>query len=494
MCSAINIVVNSYNYSLIPYTAKTAAAFELNPSSYIIKKQLLAPWDIYVSGENQLTLRPKRSQSVGPVYKEESGKSNDDVFDLHVLERREAEINRTRKLLEEEENVIKSKLRHVQGLQENTPPSSIGSLKKSDNSTDQPDLSRSLIMMANSLERGPLPARELPKFGGDVLKFHAFMSEFNDNIGNRINDASTKLNYLRSLCFGEAYEAIKSCVVIKPAEKGLEKAFSILHDQFGQRHQIVKAHLNVLASTSLPISKSQELLCGSDHNIAAEEISRLGFTLKESVNGGNNKEPKAHINYCTVTDVTSHDRSDHLRDCGSYNESKTNIMATVDQPALSINNKVSKKAKEYKDGGNVLPLKTNGLRNAQYHRNLAKKGPNDLIMGGTVRDPKVEVKYRQKIREFSYNDHRTQRAMGVYQHKVYGIYRCLRKEENVLADVFPGLRKEDMANAFATRSVTDKRNRNYSRSARWLRPFRRKLSDERETPCQHPRRYLWERC
>ncbi|XP_078487768.1 uncharacterized protein LOC144745768 [Ciona intestinalis] len=50
----------------------------------------------------------------------------------------------------------------------------------------------------------------------------------------------------QSLCFGEAYEAIKSCVVIKPAAKGFEKAISILHDQFGQRHQIVKAHLNVL--------------------------------------------------------------------------------------------------------------------------------------------------------------------------------------------------------------------------------------------------------
>ncbi|XP_078495695.1 uncharacterized protein LOC144751223 [Ciona intestinalis] len=201
-----------------------------------------------IFGENQLTLRPKRSQTVGTVYKEEGEKSNDDAFDLPVLERREAEINRTRKLLEEEENVIKSKLRHVQGLQENTPPSSVGSPKKSDNLTDQPDLSRALMMMASSLERGPLPARELPKFGGDVLKFDAFMSEFNDNIGNRVNDASTKLNYLRSLCFGEAYEAIKSCVVIKPAEKGLEKAILILHDQFGQRHQIVKAHLNVLVS------------------------------------------------------------------------------------------------------------------------------------------------------------------------------------------------------------------------------------------------------
>nr|XP_009860096.1 uncharacterized protein LOC104266175 [Ciona intestinalis] len=199
-----------------------------------------------ILGDNQLTLRPKRPQLGGTACKEENESSSNDIFDLSTLQRRQAEIARARKLLDEQEDVVRSKLRQAKDLQEDASQGSSVTAAKSHNSMDQPDLSRALMMMASSLERGPLPARELPKFGGNVLQFHAFMSEFNDNIGNRVNDASTKLNYLRSLCFGEAYEAIKSCVVIKPAEKGLEKAISILYDQFGQRHQIVKAHLNVL--------------------------------------------------------------------------------------------------------------------------------------------------------------------------------------------------------------------------------------------------------
>ena len=50
------------------------------------------------------------------------------------------------------------------------------------------------------------------------------------------------------MCTGRVREAIKHFTFIKPASLGLRKALDMLKEKFGQRHIVVKAHLDAVVN------------------------------------------------------------------------------------------------------------------------------------------------------------------------------------------------------------------------------------------------------
>ena len=106
------------------------------------------------------------------------------------------------------------------------------------------DLTRAFQAFADGVHQAPLPKREVRKFAGDP--FHRFLTDFEDNICNRVKDPMTKLTYLIGHCVGSAYESIQSTIIIRPPSKAYDTAMKILTEQFGQEYKVVAAHMKLL--------------------------------------------------------------------------------------------------------------------------------------------------------------------------------------------------------------------------------------------------------
>ncbi|XP_077968809.1 uncharacterized protein LOC120340131 [Styela clava] len=103
-----------------------------------------------------------------------------------------------------------------------------------------------MLNVANIIKQGLMfPHIKMTTFKGEILKYTEFVREFNTFIGSSQLDVAQKLNCLISNCEGSAKEAILSCGSL-PAERGYELARSILHRNYGQRHLIIDAHLQLL--------------------------------------------------------------------------------------------------------------------------------------------------------------------------------------------------------------------------------------------------------
>ena len=108
------------------------------------------------------------------------------------------------------------------------------------------DLTRAFQAFADGVHQAPLPNREVRKFAGDPLDFHRFLTDFEDNICNRVKDPMTKLTYLIGHCVGSAYESIQSTIIIRPPSKAYDTEMKILTEQFGQEYKVVAVHMKLL--------------------------------------------------------------------------------------------------------------------------------------------------------------------------------------------------------------------------------------------------------
>ena len=99
------------------------------------------------------------------------------------------------------------------------------------------------LTIAQAIKQGPsLPKVELAKFSGDPLENTEFVTNFKDNIESQVADESQRLTRLLAQCIGKAREAIRSCVNL-PVGHRYSEAWKTLHENFGQPHMIVEAHM-----------------------------------------------------------------------------------------------------------------------------------------------------------------------------------------------------------------------------------------------------------
>ena len=66
----------------------------------------------------------------------------------------------------------------------------------------------------------------------------------NATIREQVTEPASQLEYLIDMCTGKAREAIKHLSIVTPPSLGMNQAMETLHNRFGQKHIVVKAHLD----------------------------------------------------------------------------------------------------------------------------------------------------------------------------------------------------------------------------------------------------------
>jgi len=89
-----------------------------------------------------------------------------------------------------------------------------------------------------------LPKRTLRTFDGNPLDYYGFIKSFNATIREQVTEPASQLEYLIDMCTGKAREAIKHLSIVTPPSLGMNQAMETLHNRFGQKHVVVKAHLD----------------------------------------------------------------------------------------------------------------------------------------------------------------------------------------------------------------------------------------------------------
>lgn len=59
----------------------------------------------------------------------------------------------------------------------------------------------------------------------------------------RVKDYDERLTFLIQYCRGAAKEAIENCIMLPPGQ-GYREAKDILHENFGQKHMVVRASID----------------------------------------------------------------------------------------------------------------------------------------------------------------------------------------------------------------------------------------------------------
>ena len=90
----------------------------------------------------------------------------------------------------------------------------------------------------------PLLKRTLRTFEGNPLDYYGFIKSFNATIREQVTEPASQLEYLIDMCTGKAREAIKHLSIVTPSSPGMNQAMETLHNRFGQKHIVVKAHLD----------------------------------------------------------------------------------------------------------------------------------------------------------------------------------------------------------------------------------------------------------
>jgi len=89
-----------------------------------------------------------------------------------------------------------------------------------------------------------LPKRTLRTFDGNPLDYYRFIQSFNATIREEVTEPASQLEYLIDMCTEKAREAIKHLSIGTPPSLGMNQAMETLHNRFGQKHIVVKAHLD----------------------------------------------------------------------------------------------------------------------------------------------------------------------------------------------------------------------------------------------------------
>ncbi len=94
-------------------------------------------------------------------------------------------------------------------------------------------------------QRATLPRRGMLTFSGDVTQYRTFCRAFETLIKLKEPDPASKLYYLEQFTTGRAQELVRSCLHMTPNE-GYKKAWVLLEQKFGQKHNIAIAHVDQL--------------------------------------------------------------------------------------------------------------------------------------------------------------------------------------------------------------------------------------------------------
>jgi hypothetical protein len=103
--------------------------------------------------------------------------------------------------------------------------------------------------MASCMDTLQLPKSELMNFDGDPLKYHRFMSSFENSVGCLLVDDNSKLNRLFQYCTGPALKVIECCSVMDPT-LGYRRALSLLKERFGNNYTISEAWISRITAVS----------------------------------------------------------------------------------------------------------------------------------------------------------------------------------------------------------------------------------------------------
>ena len=123
-----------------------------------------------------------------------------------------------------------------------------------------------------------LPPPEIMTFDGQAKNWSAFVTNFNNNIANRVTDPALRLSYLIQHCSGEAKKCIQELVVL-PADVGYATAVATLQKRFGSRHAVAKSYVDSVRSGAkiLPNDVEGLLKFSSDLNMTYIVLSQLQY-------------------------------------------------------------------------------------------------------------------------------------------------------------------------------------------------------------------------
>ena len=150
--------------------------------------------------------------------------------------------------------------------------------------------------LASTLQEGfNLPKPELLTLYGTPTDYCKFISNFETNIENRVNDDRLKLSYLIQYCNGEAKSCMEDCVLLKPSE-GYKRARSILYSRYGRPHLIASSYINKLVDGPQIKASDTDGLCSLALQMQKCEIklSKLGFA-SDVVNSENLRRVVKHL-------------------------------------------------------------------------------------------------------------------------------------------------------------------------------------------------------
>ena len=125
-----------------------------------------------------------------------------------------------------------------------------------------------------------LPKSNLPHYNGDVTKFNAFWQSF-ECARHKNEHVSTinKLNYLKSLLEGQASRALEG---LDSSEQNYQHAIDILKSRFGNKQQIVSAHMQALLKLQNCPNESVEQLrkIYDNINVLVRGLESLGNPME----------------------------------------------------------------------------------------------------------------------------------------------------------------------------------------------------------------------
>ena len=140
-------------------------------------------------------------------------------------------------------------------------------LSQSQTSPQFSEQSDAWLTIAQAIKQGPsLPKVELAKFSGDPLEYAEFVTNFKDNIESQLADESQRLTRLLAQYIGKAREAIRSCVNL-PVGHRYSEAWKTLHENFGQPHMIVEAHMKKLRDIQAKVELTMQILLVSSKGL-----------------------------------------------------------------------------------------------------------------------------------------------------------------------------------------------------------------------------------
>ena len=95
--------------------------------------------------------------------------------------------------------------------------------------------------MCKLVNQQPAPGKNIDVFGGNSLKFHYFMADFDEAVENNIEDPHGQLTWLIKHTTGEVKEMVKNCIQSPPKE-GYETTKQMMHQLYGDPNRVIAAY------------------------------------------------------------------------------------------------------------------------------------------------------------------------------------------------------------------------------------------------------------